>query len=67
MSVLMALVINGAFWLLIAEGIYKVWISQGNNAAEKARRSKSKNKNWDSRWRWVLIAFVAIATFSQYA
>lgn len=67
MPVLMAIVINGAFWLLIAEGIYAVWISQSKNAAEKARRSKSKKKNWDGRWRWVLLGIISLATIARYA
>lgn len=60
-------VINAGFWLLIAEGIYAIWIRQSKNAAERVRRTKSKKKNWDDRWRWALLALVVIATISRYA
>lgn len=66
MDLLVAIAVNGAFWVLISEGIYAFWISQAKSADEKARRSNSKAVNWDSRWRWVLIAFVVIASVSQY-
>ena len=63
---IIATAINAGFWLLIAEGLYAIWIRQSKNAAEKGRRTKSKAKNWDSRWRWVLLGLVVLATFSRY-
>jgi hypothetical protein len=66
MDLLVAIAINGAFWVLVSEGIYALWISQAKNAGEKTRRSKSKAVNWDGRWRWALIALVVIASASQY-
>ena len=65
MSILMAIVINGAFWVLVSEGIYAVWIRQGKNAAEVTRRKKSKKINWDGRWRWALLVLVVIASVSN--
>ncbi len=64
---LFAILINFGFWALVAEGIYAFWIGQGKNAAEKARRKKSKANNWDSKGRWILLGLVVIATFAQYA
>jgi hypothetical protein len=66
MGALLAIAINGTFWVLVAEGIYALWINQAKNATEKARRAKSKKKNWDGRWRWVLLGLVVVAAFSQY-
>jgi hypothetical protein len=66
MGALLAIAINGTFWVLVAEGIYALWINQARSASDKARRTRSKKKNWDGRWRWVLIAFVVVAAFSQY-
>lgn len=67
MDPLVAIAINGTFWVLVSEGLYAVWISQAKNAGEKARRAKSKAVNWDGRWRWALLALVVIASVAQYA
>ena len=67
MSLLVGIFINFGLWALVAEGIYAFWISQGKNAAEKARRKKSKVANWDDKWRWVLLGVVVIAALGQYA
>jgi hypothetical protein len=64
MDLLVAIAINGAFWLLVSEGIYALWISQAKSAGEKARRAKSKVVNWDGRWRWALLVLVVIASVS---
>ena len=64
MDLLVAIAINGAFWVLVSEGIYALWISQAKSAGEKARRTKSKIVNWDGRWRWALLVLVVIASVS---
>lgn len=59
------LLVNLIFWILLSEGLYRLWISRGSTPSVRLERQRSKERNWDRRWRWALVALVVVASLTR--
>ena len=64
-STFIALVVNLTFWLLVSEGLFRLWISRAETTVKRLDRQQTKTRAWDRRWRWALIALVILASVTR--
>lgn len=64
-DLILGTLINFAFFSLIAEGIYAIWIANAKDSEEKSRRSKSKVDNWNDKGRWILLGLIVISYLAR--
>ena len=64
-DLILVTLINFAFFSLIAEGIYLVWIAKAKDSEEKSRREKSKADNWNGKGRWIMLGLIVISLLAR--